>query len=207
MDLNTISEGIRQRFEAKVAGRETALACSRRVIRSCANGIRAIHRGDFDEADRLIAEAESELRGAQESVTGHPDIYYAGFLQDAQVEFVEAKCLYALVHGDPLPTPADLGVGDAPYCNGLGDTVGELRRLILDHMRHGNLDTCEDLLATADDIYLALMTMDFPDAVTGGLRRRSDVARSLLERTRAEYTVAILQKRLADALTEHAQNL
>lgn len=207
VDLTKIQDQIRDRFDAATKGREIALAKSRKIIRSCANAIRAIHRMEFGPAEALIKEAHDELREAEHALGEHPGIFHAGFLQDAQVEFVEANCTLAVVRGEPIPSPEDLGVGDAPYLNGLGDTVGELRRHILDHLRMSDLDRCEELLGAADDIYVVLTTMDYPDAVTHGLRRRTDVARSLLERTRADYTQALSQQRLHDALERHANLL
>lgn len=207
VNLTEIQDEIRDRFDAATHGREIALQKARKVIRSCANAIRAIHRLEFADAVALIEVAHNELREAEQALGDHPGIFHAGFLQDAQVEYVEANCTLAVVRGEPIPAPATLGVGDAPYLNGLGDTVGELRRHILDHLRMNDLGRCEELLSAADDIYVVLTTMDYPDAVTGGLRRRTDVARSLLERTRAEYTTALIQQRLHDALDTHAKLL
>lgn len=207
MELDGIQEFVRERFDLKSAGREKALAGSRKVIRSCANAIRAIHRHEWDEAARLTDEAETLLREAEEALRPFPEIFYVGFLQDAQVEYVEARCTYAIIRGEPFPTPQDLGIGEAPYLNGLGDVVGELRRHILDLMRHGELQRCEELLDAMDDIYALLTTIDYPDAITGGLRRRTDVARSLMERTRGEYSITLVQSGLRDALREHSARL
>lgn len=207
MDLDGIQEFVRDRFDRKTAGRETALANSRKVIRSCANAIRAIHRHEWETAQQLTNEAEEMLRVAERALEPFPEILFAGFLQDAQVEFVEARCTYAIIRGEPFPTPEDLRIMEAPYLNGLGDTIGELRRHVLDQMRHGHLDRCEQLLAAMDDIYGVLVSIDYPDAITGGLRRRTDVARGIIERTRGEYTVSLIQSGLEDALREHSAKL
>lgn len=207
MDLDGIQEYVRERFDRKSAGREQALAGSRRVIRCCANGIRAIHRHEWDAALELIGEAERTLRDAESHLREFPEIFFAGFLQDAQIEFVEARCTYAIIRGEAFPTPQELGIGEAPYLNGLGDTVGELRRHILDLMRHGELERCEELLDSMDEIYAVLTSMDYPDAITGGLRRRTDVARSLIERTRGEFSIALVQAGLQSALREHSARL
>ena len=207
MDLNEIQDQIRDRFDRKSAGRETALQGARRTIRNCANAIRAIHRHEWDAGLELIAEAEKNLKEAQDALRPFPEIFFAGFLQDAQVEYVEARCTYAILRGEPFPSHTDLQIMEAPYLNGLGDTVGELRRHILDLMRHGELQRCEELLQAMDDLYVVLISMDYPDAITGGLRRRADVARSLLERTRGEYTLAISQQKLESRLAEHAESL
>lgn len=206
-DLDPILDHIRERFDEKTAGREKALANSRKTIRFCANAIRAIHRLEWDTADDLIAKAEETLREAEGALKAFPEIFFAGFLHDAQVEYVEARTTYAIIRGQPFPTPEDLDMHDAPYLNGLADTVGELRRRILDLMRHRKLAECEDLLDAMDDIYSVLTSIDYPDAITGGLRRRTDVSRSLIERTRGEYSVSLIQEGLEEALREHTRKL
>ncbi|HVL82592.1 MAG TPA: haloacid dehalogenase [Actinomycetota bacterium] len=206
-ELNEIQEQIRDRFDRKSAGRELALQGARRTIRSCANAIRAIHRHEWDTALERIAEAEASLREAEDALRPFPEIFFAGFLQDAQIEYVEARCTYAILREEPFPSHTDLQIMEAPYLNGLGDTVGELRRHILDLMRHGELERCEQLLQAMDDLYVVMTSMDYPDAITGGLRRRADVARSLLERTRGEFSIALIQQRLEARLAAHADRL
>jgi translin len=207
VDLSPIQEYCRERLDLKTAGREAALSGSRTTIRHCANAIRALHREEWDEALRLTAEAEKTLRAAEAALRAFPEIFFAGFLMDAQKEYVEARSTYAIVRGDIVPTPQELGVGEAPYLNGLGETVGELRRFILDKLRHGELERCEELLDAMDDIYYVLVSIDYPDAITGGLRRTTDVARGLIERTRGEFSIALVQENLESALKEHARRL
>jgi translin len=205
--LNAIQEYCRERLDKKSAGRESALSGSRTTIRFCANAIRALHREEWEEAERLTAEAEQTLRAAEGALEPFPEIFYAGFLMDAQKEYVEARATYAIVRGRDVPTPQDLQVGEAPYLNGLGETVGELRRFILDKLRHGQLERCEELLDAMDDIYYVLISMDYPDAITGGLRRTTDVARGLIERTRGEFSIALVQENLEAALKEHTKKV
>ena len=207
MDLSKIQEDCRARLDAKSAGRDAALSGSRTTIRFCANAIRAVHRSEWDEAQKLIEQAEKTLREAEAALRPFPEIFFAGFLMDAQKEYVEARATYAIIHGGDFPTPEDLGIGEAPYLNGLGETVGELRRFILDLLRHGRLEECERLLDAMDDIYYVLVSIDYPDAITGGLRRTTDVARSLIERTRGEFSIALVQENLEAALKEHAKRL
>jgi translin len=207
MALEEIQEYCRERLDRKSAGREAALSGSRTTIRYCANAIRALHREEWEEAERLTAEAESTLRAAEAALEPFPEIFYAGFLMDAQKEYVEARSTYAIVRGRPVPTPRELHVGEAPYLNGLGETVGELRRFILDKLRHGQLERCEELLDAMDDIYYVLISMDYPDAITGGLRRTTDVARGLIERTRGEFSIALVQENLEAALKEHTKKV
>ncbi len=207
MDLNDVSEQIRKRLDAKSAARERGLRSSRQAIRECANSIRATHRGELELADELMGAARRSLDAAQEAMEPFPDIYYAGFLQDAEKEYAEARSTFALINDKELPTPEDLAIGDAPYLNGLAEAIGELRRHTLDIMRRGNLERGEQLLAAMDDIYYVLVSMDYPDAMTGGLRRTTDVARSIMERTRGDLSLTLVQRNLTDTIAEHRERL
>ncbi|MGZ8626558.1 MAG: haloacid dehalogenase, partial [Actinomycetota bacterium] len=190
MDLDGISEGIRRRFDDRMEARERALPASRRAIRACANAIRAIHRGELDTAHRLMDEAKAAIDDGLEAVREHPEIRFAGYLQDAQKEYAEARVTEALIAGAEIPTPEALGVEDAPYLNGIAEAIGEGRRHILDLLRHGDVAEGESLLSAMEDLYAVLVTMDYPDAITGNLRRSTDVARSLIEKTRGDLSVA-----------------
>jgi translin len=208
MDLSRVSEILRVRFDAKMAAREEALSASRRSIRASANAIRAIHRGEFDEAHRLMEDSRSALdAGARASRETQPDIYFAGFLQDAQKEYAEARFTEAVVTGAEPPSPDDLDVEIAPYLNGISEAIGEGRRAILDLLRRGDVAASERILAAMDDIYSLLVTVDYPDAITGNLRRSTDVARGILEKTRGDLTMALVQNDLRTALEGHAKDL
>ncbi len=193
-NLEPILERITGHLAAKNAAREVGLRASRTIIRLSANAIRAIHRGDRVEAERLLAEAKSIRDEAVATLAGHADIYHAGFLHDALKEYAEARTTVALLTGGRLPDPDELGVEYPAYLNGIAEAVGELRRAVLDRLRHGQYDECEALLQAMDDIYAALVTVDFPDAMTGGLRRTTDQTRGILERTRGDLTMAIVQR-------------
>ena len=194
--LSAIGERVRANFDAKQAAREAALKLSREVIQSSALAIRAIHRSEFADARTRIDAAGGALGRAKAALAEHPDILYAGFVHDAAKEYAEASQTFAVVQGQPLPDPESLGVGFAAYLNALGETVGELRRHLLDHLRHGEVERCERWLDAMDDIYSLLVTIDYPDAMTGGLRRTTDVTRSILEKTRGDFTTAVRQRDL-----------
>jgi translin len=198
--LDRITEGIRQNFDQKYAAREQGLKLSREVIRSSANAIRAIHRGEYDEAKKLMGVARQAVEGARGALQDHPDILYVGFVHDAQKEYAEANLTYAMTTGAELPSPDDLGVGYAAYLNGLGEAVGELRRHTLDELRQGKITRSEQLLQMMDDVYSILVTIDYPDAMTGGLRRTTDMVRGVTEKTRGDLTLAIRQRQLELAL-------
>jgi translin len=182
------------------AARETALRACRRVIRSAGSSIRAIHQGDPARAAVLAGESEADLRTAQQALGPFPAIKYAGFLHDAEKEYVEARAVAALVDGQPVPGPAELVVGGAAWMRGLAEAASELRRHLLDQLRQGDVNRCESLLGAMQDVYDALMVVDHPDALTGGLRRTLDALRAVLERTRGDVTTSVLQVRLQQAL-------
>ena len=208
MDLERTSEAIARRFDSTMHARERALPASRAAIRSCANAIRAIHRGELDLAHRLMDEARASIDAGLDAVRDHPEIRFAGYLQDAQKEFAEAKITEAVVTGAThAPTPEELAVEDAPYLNGMAEAIGEARRHTLDLLRHGRIADGEAVLSAMDDMYAVLVTMDYPDAITGNLRRSTDVARSLIEKTRGDLSVARVSQDLHDALERHTRQI
>jgi translin len=201
-DLNTISDGIRAAFIAKNAARDEAIARSRELIRHCAEGIRAIHRREWDKADSKLSAAAAAAAEMRAGVAAYPDLYHSGYTQDALKEVVEAFCTRAIVRDLPLPSPGSLEVEEAAYLNGLAEAATELRRFILDTLRREDPDQAEAerLLEWMDDIYDQLVTFDFPDAITSGLRRQTDIVRGVLERTRGDLTTTVQQQRLQEAL-------
>lgn len=208
MELDDVSEAIRGRFDTRMQARERALPASRLAIRCCANAIRAIHRSEFDLAHRLMDEAREAIDEGLEAVALHPDIRYAGYLQDAQKEYTEARLTEVVVNGGTdVPTPEELGVEDSPYLNGMAEVIGEARRHVLDLLREGRVDDGDAALVSMEDLYSVLVTMDYPDAITGNLRRSTDVSRSLLEKTRGDLAVARVSQDLHDALERHARDV
>lgn len=198
--LNPLFEGVITRLEDLHRVRDRALADGRQITRMSANAVRALHRGDDDDADRLLNSAEQSARALAEATSPCPSIYWAGYVQDAMKEFAEARLTSAMLRDTPIPTPIDLGVEDAAFLNGFAEAASELRRDVLDLLRLGDLSRAELLLAHMDDVYSMLVTVDFPDAVTGGLRRTTDQLRGVLERTRGDVTLAVRQERLERAL-------
>jgi translin len=204
MSFDEIHAAVRARLDAKHRAREIGLANTRQAIRRCANAIRAVHRGELEVAGGLLVEARELLDITESVLAAHPDVYYGGFLQDAQKEYAEARATRALVAREPLPAPEDVGVGDAPYLNGLAETVGELRRHVLDVLRAGDVTRAAELFASMEEIHALLADVDYPDAVTLGLRRSTDVARAIIERTRSDLTLTVVQRDLAEALRRQA---
>lgn len=205
--LDQIAEAVRADFEAQTAARDQALGQARRLTRHCAHAIRAIHRDEADTARQELAEASELAAGLRENLAGFPDLYFAGYTQDALKEYAEANIVWALIREEALPAPQDLKVESATYLKGLAEAAGELRRRCLDILRHGHSDEAERLLDHMDEIYAVLVTMDYPDAVTGGLRRLTDICRSLVERTRGDMTLSVRQERLEASLRKVEERL
>ncbi|MGH9281672.1 MAG: haloacid dehalogenase [Acidimicrobiales bacterium] len=199
-ELAALCEPLRAELDAAHVARERGLSACRRTIRSCSSAIRAVHRGEADNADRLVAEASQSLREAQEALGPHPRVAHAGFLHDAEKEYAEARLTAALVDGRPLPGPDEVDVGLAAWLCGLAEAGSELRRHLLDLIRAGDLEGGEHLLHVMEDVYDLLVTVDYPDALTGGLRRATDSLRAVLERSRADVTSTVIQSRLQAAL-------
>lgn len=197
-NLPLISERIRQALEIRTQARDRALANARQVTRNSALAIRAIHREEHDTAFEHLNLARGLVRTLQSELSEFPDLYYAGYTQDAIKEFVEASITGALIENQQLPSPEELDVEYATYLNGLAEAAGELRRRCLDILRQGYSDEAERLLNAMDDIYATLVTMDFPDAVTNGLRRQTDVIRGIVERTRGDLTISLREQHLEE---------
>lgn len=202
LDLDDIGERLRAELTAKHSARERALPLSRETIRFAANSIRATHRLEFDTARDLLDKCRASVHTTRAILADHLDIYHAGFARDAEKEFVEASILFSIIAQEPLPGPSDLDVSAAAYLNGLGEAASELRRYTLDQLRHRTAADLESTLAAMDDVYSLLVTMDFPDALTGGLRRTTDLVRGVLERTRGDLTLAAQQAVLEARLLE-----
>ncbi|MFZ5818513.1 MAG: haloacid dehalogenase [Chloroflexota bacterium] len=198
--LETIAERIRQDFDARTSARDNALAQARQLTRACSLAIRAVHREEADSMDARLAEARALAENLKSGLRDHPDLFFAGYTQDALKEYVEANITCALIRCQPLASPEELEVVSATYLNGLAEVVGELRRRILDILRHGYSEEAERLLGYMDEIYSVLVTMDYPDAITNGLRRQTDVARSIIEKTRGDITFSLRGEHLERAI-------
>ncbi len=201
--LEQIATELRALLEETNRAREQALRLSREVIQHSARAIRAVHRGEMESAGLLVQEAKSRVDTVHATLQGYPDLFYAGYVHDSQKEYVEAETMLAIVGGSALPAPGTLGVEPAAYLNGIAEAASESRRYVLDRLRLGEMDRAEAVLKIMDDIYYELVTFDFPDAITGGLRRTTDALRAVLERTRGDLTLTQSQRRLESALEKH----
>jgi translin len=201
-DLEAIAAELRPHFAAEDKAREKALRSCRQVIRYSADAIRAVHRQERDKAKGLLDSAHGLLRELNQDLAKHGRLLHSGFVHDAQKEFAEGYITLALIAGEGLPRPETLGVSNAAYLDGLGESVGELRRYILDSLRRGDFSRCEELLTIMDEIYGILITMDFPELLAHGLRRTMDAIRGIIERTRGDLTVALRQKELETKLND-----
>jgi translin len=201
-NIEETAERIRHSLDAITAARDKALAQTRMITRYSAYAIRAIHRDEDDLAQENLEEARRLVRMLREDLVDFPSLYYAGYTQDALKEYAEASITCALVKSDQLPSPEELDLDHVNYLQGLAETTGELRRRCLDILRHGHSSEAERLLSYMDDIYAILITMDYPSAVTGGLRRLTDIVRGVTERTRGDITISLRQEKLQNSLKE-----
>lgn len=200
-NLQQLINDARLRLETTYQIRESALAHGRGLTRTCANAIRAMHRGELDAADTALDAASIEVARMSELMQPHPELLYAGYVQDAHKELAEASCLLALLRGNDLPDWNHLGIAPAAWLNGLAEAASEGRRHALDLLRADRVEDAERILGQMDEILSALATVDFPDAVTDGLRRTCDALRAVVERTRGDITLAVVQLRHRNAIT------
>ena len=201
--LDAITEKARLYLAAKDAAREKTLRLCREITRHSSHAIRAVHRQEKAKAEQILNSARLAIEELNKSTQdGHSEMLHAGFVHDAQKEYAEASITLALLSSESLPEPETLEISYPAYLNGLGEAVGELRRYILDSLRRNDFSRCEDLLAAMDDIYSMLVTMDFPEAITYGLRRTTDAVRGILEKTRGDLTMALRQKELESKLEQ-----
>ncbi len=205
--LETISDLIRLQFDARTAARDKALTQARALTRFCSQAIRAVHRDDDIAMHEQLAEARTMADALRSALSEFPDLYYAGYTQDALKEYVEANVTCALIKNQPLIGPQELGVEYNTYLNGLSEVVGELRRRCLDILRHGYSSEAERLLTYMDDIYAVLVTIDYPDAITNGLRRQTDIARSIIEKTRGDITFSLRGEHLEQAIARLSEQM
>jgi translin len=201
-DLEIIAAKLRPYFVAEDEAREKALRSCRQVIRYSADAMRAVHRQEHDKAKQLLDSAHELVQELNHDLARHGKLLHSGFIHDAQKEFAEGCITLALIAGEDLPKPKTLGVSNAAYLDGLGESVGELRRYILDSLRRDDFSRCEELLTIMDEIYGILITMDFPELLAHGLRRTTDAVRGIIERTRGDLTVSLRQKNLETKLND-----
>jgi len=202
-----ISEFAHKSFDVRNQARDMALTQARQVIRNSSQAIRAIHRLEIDLANEHLSQARTLVEKLKTDLVDHPDLFYAGYTQDALKEYVEAMVTCALIQKQDIPLPEELDVEAAVYLNGLAEVTGELRRRCLDILRQGYSDESERLLGIMDEIYSLLITVDYPDALTNGLRRQTDLARGIVERTRGDITISIREQRLTSAMKNLSKQL
>jgi len=205
--LESVAEHIRQNFDVRTAKRDQALTQARQLTRACSLAIRAVHRDDKEAMDASLTEAQKLADQLRDDLREYPGLFYAGYTQDSLKEFVEANVTCALIQNQPLQTPEELRVEEATYLNGLAEVVGELRRRTLDILRSGYSQEAERLLGHMDEIYSVLVTMDYPDAITNGLRRQTDLARGIIEKTRGDVTFSLRGQNLAEAIRNLSSQL
>lgn len=195
-----LADEVRSILDSRFAARERAITDSRKVIRAAANAIRALHRSEWDEAETLVSESGRLLASITDALVDNPELLSHAVVQDAEKEYAEARITQAIFTGAETPTFRTLGIDPIPYLHGLGEAVGEMRRRMLDLLRADRLSEAEQLLEAMDEIVDQLAQIDYPDGMTNGLRRTTDVSRSLVERSRSDLTATVVQERLRQDL-------
>lgn len=205
--LDKIADQARQIFDIQTAARDKALTQARALTRHCSLAIRAVHREEIDVMQTHLDEAGELAKSLTTDLEQFPNLYHTGYTQDALKEYAEAHITCALIRDMPLPAPDEIHVIHATYLKGLSEVVGELRRRCLDILRSGYSADAERLLKSMDDIFAVLVTMDYPDAITNGLRRQTDIARSIIERTRGDLTFSQRGEHLTRAIAGLSKQL
>jgi translin len=202
MSLEPILEPIMEEIESDDEIREKALPLSRKAVRTCSQSIKASHRGDFEKAHSLIQEAHAIIEKGQEIMAESDFVSKSNIMRQAHQELAEAANVLSLLKDGTYTPPEKYDIELRSYLTGLGDTVGELRRAILDSLREDEVDYAESLLEFMEEILEELNSFDFPNALIPNLRRKCDVARSLIEKTRGDITSAVRQKMIVDELAD-----
>lgn len=205
--FDKLTDRAHQDFEARHQVRENALKQTRKLTRFAANAIRAIHRGERDTAEENMREAETIVAGLLDSLKDFPEFYFSGYTQDSLKEYIEARLTINLLEDKPLPMPEEMGMEYSSYLRGMAETIGEMRRRCLDILRQGYSDEAERLLDVMDEIYAMLVTIDYPDAITYGLRRQTDLVRGIIERTRADLTMSLREQHMQQALKDFEKRI
>jgi translin len=205
--FDKLTDRAHQDFEARHQVRENALKQTRKLTRFAANAIRAIHRGERDTAEENMREAETIVAGLLDSLKDFPEFYFSGYTQDSLKEYIEARLTINLLEDKPLPMPEEMGMEYSTYLRGMAETIGEMRRRCLDILRQGYSDEAERLLDVMDEIYAMLVTIDYPDAITYGLRRQTDLVRGIIERTRADLTMSLREQHMQQALKDFEKRI
>jgi translin len=203
--LDKIASELRDTLDATNRAREQVLRLSREIIQYSSRAIRSVHRGETEQARELTQEARARVESVRAAAARHAEVFYAGYVHDSQKEYVEAETMLAITGGSTIPSHTQLGVEPAAYLNGIAEAASESRRYVLDRLRLGDMSSAEAVLKVMDDIYYELIGFDYPDAITGGLRRTTDSLRAVLERTRGDLTLTLANRRLELAL-ENAVN-
>jgi len=205
--LEEICDRSRQHFDRQDVAREQAYNLSRQIVRSASTTIKTIHREQISEAHKLLEQTRELTAEMLTALEDTPGLRHGGFVGDAEKEYAEAAITLAVVTSQKLPTPEELGIDYAPWLNGLAEAGGEFRRHILDLIRRDELDSAEQFLSIMDEIYHTIISFDYPNAISLGLRGRGDALRGMVERTRGDLTNALRQARLEQRLGEFDKRL
>ncbi len=196
MNFDEIFADIDQNLGTIDTLREDVLQKTRSIVRMAAETIKAVHREEWDVAEKNITEMKSLLKGVREQVSKHETLLRRNYTEISEQEYAEAAILFSILHKGQLASPKDLEIPDLAWLLGLADVAGELRRHCLDAIRKGDMKTAEDALGLMEEIYRKLFSLDYPKGMTGSLREKTDTIRKLLQATRGEVSMATHMSRL-----------
>ena len=194
-NLDNIVNKIEKDIDNKDKIREEALRSSREIIINCRKAIQYVHQDLKKEAKGNIKQASTKLSDLYNITKEYPEIYHAGFVENAAQELVEAQCFYNIMKGKDLPDPDEMQTTYSSYLLGLCDLVGELRRTVLDSIRSGEQKNADDYLTMMEEIYDVIIRFDYPSGLIP-IKKKQDMVRSLIEKTRGELAVASCEKRI-----------
>ena len=194
-NLDKIVDKIEKSIDDKDKIREQALRTSREIIIGCRKAIQCIHQNLMKDAKNNIRKSSTKLQKLYELTANHPELYHAGFVENAAQELVEANCLYSVMRGKDLPDPDELQTTYSSYLLGLCDLVGELRRTALDSIRTGKAKKADNYLSMMEEIYDVIIRFDYPSGLIP-IKKKQDMVRNLIERTRGELAVASCERRI-----------
>jgi translin len=178
---------------------DTVMARARRARILSKQAILKLHTDEKSEAKKRLEEASSLIVKMNEIIKKNPELARFDQVSAAKEEYSEASIIMSLMKSGEFPDPTELGVPITSYLLGLGDVPGELRRQALDALRVGNMETAEARLSMMEEIYLSLMTMEEAPLLKG-LRRKMDITRGVIERTRSEVTAEAGRRKLRESV-------
>ena len=193
MQLHELMSEAEQALAAEEEATNLAFNLSRKIIRKTKTAIHGIHAGQRDP--ELIDSISSDLAGLVEAVAGYPKLVYGADVESAMMEFAETVIYDYALRGEEIPSYRVLEITPAAWVLGLADSIGELRRDMLDRLMKGNLPEATRIFSKMEELCDVLMTLDIKDSVVP-VRRKQDIARGIMERSRTDLATAKIMSKV-----------